>query len=75
MEVKSYTFQSPYPNQLQIGRADSSSAQNEKAQQEGATLAQESNQTLKSAEIFTATQAQEVQPDVSSPERLLDVYA
>jgi len=75
MEVKSYTFQSPYPNQVQIGRADTSSAQNEKAQQESASLAQESNETLKSAEMFTASQTQEVQTDVSSPEHLLDVYA
>jgi len=75
MEVKSYTFQSPYPNQVQVGRADSSSLQNEKAQKEGALLAQERNETLKSAEMFTASQTQEVQTDVSSPERLLDVYA
>jgi hypothetical protein len=74
MQVKSYTFQSPYPNQVQIGRADSSSTQNEKTTEDTSKLNKQSNETLKSAETFTNTQTQEVEPQVKS-ERMLDVYA
>ena len=74
MQVKSYTFQSPYPNQFQIGRVDPSSEQEEKTQADTAKLSQESNQTLKEAELFSATETQEVKPEVSS-QNLIDVYA
>ncbi len=74
MQVKSYTFQSPYPSQVQVGRADSSSSQNKKTEENTSKLTQESNETLKNAEVLTDTQAQEVQVKVSG-EHLLDVYA
>ena len=48
MQVKSYTFQSPYPNQVQVGRADSSNTQNEKTNEETDKITQENNDTLKS---------------------------
>ncbi len=74
MQVSSYTFKSPYPNQVQIGRPDASSTQNEKTQEDTAKLTQESNQNVKDAQLFNATQTKEVQAEVA-PERMLDVYA
>jgi len=74
MEVKSYTFQSPYPSQFQIGREDTSAKQSDQSQKDTAALSQNTNSTLKSAETFSANQTKEVKPEVTS-DRLMDVYA
>lgn len=68
MEVKSYTFQSPYPSQVQMGRADTTSQQSEKSQEESVAQVQENIENLSAT-----TQNNEPQPD--APERLLDIYA
>ncbi|MEA3523094.1 MAG: hypothetical protein U9R50_08955 [Campylobacterota bacterium] len=68
MEVKSYTFQSPYPSQVQVGQADKTSQQSDKSQEESAVQVQENIEALNGV-----TQNNQSQPD--APERLLDVYA
>ena len=69
MEVKSYTFQSPYPSQVQVGRADATSQQSEKSEDEIAVQAQVDTKALD--ELNQTHELQ--QPD--APERLLDIYA
>jgi hypothetical protein len=68
MEVQSYTFQSPYPSPVQVGRADTTKQQSEKSQEESTVEAQKNTENLNDI-----TQTREVQPD--APERLLDIYA
>ena len=70
MEVKSYTFQSPYPSSVQVGREDATtSQQSEKSQDESAIQAQIDTKSL---DQLNQTQNLK-QPDF--PERLLDIYA
>jgi len=68
MEVKSYTFQSPYPSPVQVGQVDNTTQQSEKSQEESATKAQENTEAL-------SITAQSVEPQPDAPERLLDIYA
>lgn len=73
MQVSQYLFQSPSPQQVQIGKPDPSVKQ-ESASTETASLP---NETLSKAQSFAATQTSEVTPTVDSTESaaLLDVYA
>lgn len=74
MEVKQYLFQSPYSNQVQIGRPDPSVEQNQKVQEQTQSLVSSTNQTAKEAQQFKATQTKEVTPSVA-PKDSLDLYA
>ncbi len=66
MNVTQYTFQSPSPNQVQVGKPDTSSQKSE------ATSSDDSQ--VSDAKDFQASQTQEVQPIVDS-EHTLDLYA
>ena len=75
MQVTRYTFQSPYPNQVQIGRPDASSKSEDSSGGTAGKLdAGTTNQTLQDAKTFEASQSKEVTPEVES-KQLLDVYA
>jgi len=76
MNVAQYTFQSPYPSSLQVGRLDPSSVQEEKSSSSGSTQqsAPVVNEIASEAKKFEATQVSKVTPTVSS-DSLLDVYA
>lgn len=76
MTVNRYLFQSPYTNQVQVGRPDPSVQQEQgtQAQSSGSELLQTTNQTLQEAQSFEATQVSEVKPTVDSAQ-LLDIYA
>ena len=73
MEVSKYLFQSPSSSQVQVGRLDPSSKQ-EQTKQEPVKESASSlpNETLKEAQSFQATQTKEVSPTVSNT---LDLYA
>ncbi len=68
MEVQSYTFQSPYPSPVQVGRAETTNQQSEKSQEENSVDVQKNTEDLNNI-----TQTREVQP--GTPEHLLDIYA
>jgi hypothetical protein len=68
MDITRYTFQSPYANQVQIGKLDTSSIKGD------SELPKSTNESLKNAENFKATQIKEVAPKVSS-DPALDTYA
>ena len=77
MNIAQYTFQSPYPNPIQVGRLDPSSVKEEGKGSSSAGSLQSSpvvNKTLSDAQSFEATQVREVTPTVNS-NQLLDVYA
>ena len=73
MQIAQYLFQSPSPQQVQIGRPDPS------VKQESTTTTDASlpNETQSKAQSFVATQTSEVTPSVESVDSapLLDVYA
>ncbi len=72
MNVTQYTFQSPYPTQVQVGRPDPSS-QKAVTQQDDSQLIKNTTTSLSDAQNFKATQIGEVKATVDAP--LLDVYA
>ena len=73
MQVTRYTFQSPYPNQVQVGKPDTSSKSDDSSK--NAELnSNTTNQTLQDAKTFEASQTKEVSPEVKA-NQLLDVYA
>ncbi|WP_373071309.1 hypothetical protein [Sulfurimonas sp.] len=67
-------FQSPYHSQVQFGRVDPSSQNQEKTQNDLNGINNATNTTLKDAQNFQTTQTSEVKPTVSSSNQL-DVYA
>ena len=73
MEASRYLFQSPYANQVQIGRVDPSVKKESSTSQESAPI---QNETLQKAQNFQAAQTQEVKPSVESSKstHLLDTY-
>lgn len=71
MDITRYTFQSPYPNQIQIGKPDATVKQESSAQKESANLLKNTNQTWQQAQTFQSKQISEVKATVSS----LDLYA
>jgi len=73
MNVASYTFKSPYPSSVQVGRPDPSSKQDNNADA-GSENIKGSNTTLTKAENFQANQTQEVKPKLDTG-RTLDIYA
>lgn len=68
MDVTRYTFQSPYPNQIQIGRPDTSVKKDENS--DNPAVGKTEDYSLKTTE---AVQPKEVTPSVKS-EQLLDTY-
>jgi len=74
MNVAQYTFQSPYPSQVQVGRPDTSSQRADVEQKDSSELLKNTNTSLSNAKIFQITQTEEVKPTVSSS-HLLDTYA
>ncbi len=74
MNISRYIFDSPYPNQMQIGRPDPSVKQDASSKQQSSQLLQNSNTTVTKAETFLSTLKQDVKPTVS-PTKLLDTYA
>lgn len=66
MEVTRYTFQSPYPNQVQVGRPDPTAAKEQSAQKEGSQLLEATNQTQQKAQDFVQTQKSEVTPTLKT---------
>jgi len=75
MNVAQYTFQSPYPSPVQVGRLDPSSVKNSSSSaNDDASLLNVSNQTLKKAQTFENSLKSEVKPVVASSNSL-DLYA
>lgn len=74
MNVTQYTFQSPYPSQVQVGRPDPSSTQESNSSDNGSELIKSTNTSLSDAKNFQTTQKQEVKPTVNSG-NVLDTYA
>ncbi|QFR50231.1 hypothetical protein FJR48_11020 [Sulfurimonas lithotrophica] len=74
MNTTRYLFQSPYHSQVQFGRPDPSSEQNQKTDNNLTNLNDVNNSVQKEAQSFQATQTTEVKPKVSSANKL-DVYA
>ncbi len=72
MEIAQYAFQSPYPQQVQIGKRESV-AEGGRAQDESAKLAKESNDMVRDTAVTAAQQQQE--RDTVLGGRLLDLYA
>lgn len=70
MDVTRYTFQSPYPNQIQIGRPDTSVKQDDNKNSSNPVVGKTQDYSLKTNE---AIQPKEVTPTVKS-EQLLDTY-
>lgn len=78
MNVTEYTFVSPYPNSVQVGRADPSSTKEAGLQTaEDTPLSNASNQTLSEAKQVEETLKNDVKPTVSgaTSSNLLDIYA
>jgi len=74
MQVAEYTFRSPYPSPVQVGRPDPSSVKKETSDNTAQSdLLKFTNQTEQKAERFAASQKQEVKPIVS--ENKIDIYA
>ncbi len=71
MNVTNYTFQSPSPVQVQVGKPVPDSGE---SSGNSAELTKNTDQTLTDAKNFQTSQTQEVTPKVDSP-HLLDTYA
>ncbi|MFT5660133.1 MAG: hypothetical protein ACI9TV_000773 [Sulfurimonas sp.] len=69
MNVQSYLFQSPSPQQVQVGRLDASTI---KEETESKTT---SDDTVKSTQIIEEVQTQNTQnPLETNPNHILDIY-
>jgi len=73
MQVARYTFQSPYPSQVQVGRPDTSSTKSDDSSGGFGFDAGSTNQTLQDAKTFEASQTREVTSEVES-KKFLDMY-
>jgi hypothetical protein len=74
MNVTQYTFKSPSTMQVQVGTPVHSSQQAQTSTASSENLEKATNQSLKDAENFQATQVKEVTPSVDS-KYTLDIYA
>ncbi|MBU0632414.1 hypothetical protein KKA17_07205 [bacterium] len=74
MNISKYIFQSPYPNQVQIGRPDPSAKNDVSSQQPSAELLKDDSKTAAKAEALLQTEKKDIKPTVSST-NLLDTYA
>ena len=71
MNVNTYTYQSPSTQSVQVGRLDPSSKSSDTS---GSALESSTNETLKEAQSFNASQTSEVKPKVDTG-NTLDIYA
>jgi hypothetical protein len=74
MDSVSYLFQSPYHSQVQFGRPDPASQNDQKTQDNLDAINKKTNTTLQDAQNFKTSQTNEVKPTVESP-NTLDIYA
>lgn len=75
MNVAQYTFQSPYPSPVQVGRLDPSSLKDSSsAGSDTSSLLKSTNETLNKAEAVETSLKSEVKPSVSASNSL-DLYA
>lgn len=74
MNINRYIFDSPYPNQVQIGRPDPSMKEDVSTGQTNPQLPKNTNETAIKVEDFSGVQKQDVKSTVNS-NNLLDVYA
>jgi len=74
MEVRRYTFQSPYPSPVQFGRLDPSSVKSDDASQKNSSL-DVSSQTQQKAQMLQNELKGDVKPMVEQSSGLLDLYA
>ncbi len=74
MNVSSYIFQSPYSNQVQIGRPDPNAPKEDNSIQTASKAPAATNKTVQEAQAFQTSQVNDVKPTVESAQ-LLDVYA
>lgn len=75
MNVNSYIFQSPYSNQVQIGRLDTSSSSNDTSvNQETTNTSQQAAKQAPKFENMDTQQTTETQP-VQTSDSSLDLYA
>lgn len=74
MNVAKYTFQSPYPSPVQVGRLDPNSTKERGTESSDSNFLAKTNQTLSDAQNFQASQKKEVTPSMDES-RLLDTYA
>ena len=73
MQVREYTFQSPYPSPVQVGRLDSNSVKEDGTKSSGETF-KPLNETQQKAELVKNEMSGDVTPTVSQTSGL-DVYA
>lgn len=78
MNVASYTYQTPSPNAVQVGKLDPSSVKQEEkfkesTQTKSATPMETPNETLMNAKNFQAAQTTGVAPTVTS-QNSIDIY-
>jgi hypothetical protein len=71
MEVTQYTYQSPYSSPVQLGRASPNTQKEEQGAQTDELISQ-TNESLKEAQKFEASQTQEVKPTINASK--LDLY-
>jgi hypothetical protein len=74
MNVAQYTFQSPYPSPVQVGRLDPSSQNDNSQSADTSSLLKATNQTEQKAQMVQESIKSEAKPVVSTP-ALLDLYA
>jgi hypothetical protein len=72
MQVAKYTFQSPYPSPVQVGRLDPSSLKDESTKNSSQDL-NIPNETVQKAQTLQNSLKGDVRPTVTS--NRLDVYA
>lgn len=72
MEVTRYIFQSPYSNQVQVGKPDVSSAQETKGE-EPQIIQQPSGKQLGDVAVPKAAQTQASTPSQATPEPVIEV--
>ena len=73
MQVAEYTFKSPYPSPVQVGRLDPNSVKDNSANSNQSNPAAMTNETEQKAKSLESSLKQEVKPTVSNNK--LDLYA
>jgi len=73
MQIAKYTFQSPYPSPVQVGRLDPSSLKENSANTNQSDPAALTNETEQKAKNLQSSLKEEVKPTLSNNQ--LDIYA
>lgn len=74
MNISRYIFQSPYPNQVQIGRPDPSASKDLSSHQQSTEILENPDTIEDKSAALSQTDQKDVKPEVSST-NLLDTYA